>query len=98
MAYRQLTDAEIAALEAHGCSAEEWRAVTVAPGFDGLGATTEADFAGVRGTFETNPFVLAVTEHRARKDALGTLWIDRLNALAAKDLQKQETHGKGRMT
>ena len=34
----------------------------------------------------------------ARKDALGTLWIDRLNALAAKDLQKQETHGKGRMT
>lgn len=67
-------------------------------GFDGLGATTEADFAGVRGTFETNPFVLAVTEHRARKDALGALWIDRLNALAGKDLQKQETHGKGRMT
>ena len=42
----------------------------------------------MRGTFETNPFVLAVTEHRARKDALGALWIDRLNALAAKDLQK----------
>ena len=37
MAYRQLTDAEIAALEAHGCSAEDWRAVTVAPGFDAAG-------------------------------------------------------------
>ncbi len=54
-------------------------------GFDGLGATTEADFAGVRGTFETNPFVLAVTEHMTRKDALGTLWIDRLTALAEKE-------------
>lgn len=53
-------------------------------GFDGLGTTTEADFEGVRGTFETNPFVLAVTEHMARKNDLGTLWIDRLNALAGK--------------
>ena len=48
-------------------------------GFDGLGATTEADFEGVRGGFETNPFVAAVSEHMARKNALGTLWIDRLN-------------------
>ncbi len=34
MAYRQLTAREIAALEAHGCSAEDWRAVTVAPDFE----------------------------------------------------------------
>ena len=33
-AFRALTDAEIATLEAHGCSAEDWRAVTVAPDFD----------------------------------------------------------------
>ena len=36
-------------------------------GFDGLGATTEADFEGVRGAFETNPFVAATTEHMKRK-------------------------------
>ena len=53
-------------------------------GFDGGGATTEADFAGVRGTFETNPFVREVTAHMERKNALGVLWIDRLNALAGK--------------
>ena len=51
-------------------------------GFDGLGATTDADFAGVRGAFETNPFVAATTEHMKRKDALGKLWIDRLNGLS----------------
>ena len=51
-------------------------------GFDGLGATTEADFEGVRGAFETNPFVAATAEHMKRKHALGTLWIDRLNGLA----------------
>ena len=51
-------------------------------GFDGLGATTEADFEGVRGAFETNPFVAATTEHMKRKHDLGTLWIDRLNRLA----------------
>ena len=51
-------------------------------GFDGLGATTEADFEGVRGAFETNPFVAATTEHMKRKHDLGTLWIDRLNGLA----------------
>ena len=48
-------------------------------GFDGLGSTTDADFEGVRGAFETNPFVAAVKEHMARKGVLGTLWIDRLN-------------------
>ena len=51
-------------------------------GFDGLGATTEADFEGVRGVFETNPFVAATTEHMTRKNELGRLWIDRLNSLA----------------
>lgn len=51
-------------------------------GFDGLGRTRDADFEGVRGAFETNPFVLAVTDHMARKNALGAKWIDRLNALA----------------
>ena len=51
-------------------------------GFDGLGATTEADFESVRGVFERNPFVAATTEHMARKDKLGILWIDRLNRLS----------------
>jgi len=51
-------------------------------GFDGLGATTEADFESVRGVFEKNPFVAATTEHMKRKNELGVLWIDRLNALA----------------
>ena len=51
-------------------------------GFDGDGTTADADFEGVRGVFETNPFVAATTEHMKRKDALGKLWIDRLNALA----------------
>ena len=53
-------------------------------GFDGQGRTTEADFEGVRGVFETNPFVAAVKEHIKRKDALGALWIDKLEAAAAK--------------
>ena len=51
-------------------------------GFDGLGATTEADFESVRGVFEQNPFVAATTDHMSRKDRLGILWVDRLNALA----------------
>ena len=57
-------------------------------GFDGLGATTEADFEGVRGAFETNPFVAATTEHMKRKHALGTLWIDRRNGLAGQQAQQ----------
>lgn len=52
-------------------------------GFDGLGKTTEADFEGVRGIFETNPFVAATAEHMKKKNELGRLWIDRLNALAS---------------
>lgn len=47
-------------------------------GFDGLGATTEADFESVRGEFATNPFVGAVVEHMERKRALGELWLKRL--------------------
>jgi len=52
-------------------------------GFDGLGATTEADFESVRGVFEQNPFVAATTEHMSRKDKLGVHWINRLNAMSA---------------
>lgn len=48
-------------------------------GIDGLGATTEADFAGVRGTFESNPFVREVTDHIRRKSELGDFWIARLD-------------------
>ena len=47
-------------------------------GFDGLGATTEADFEGVRGAFETNPFVAEVLDHMKRKEALGRTWLNRL--------------------
>ena len=47
-------------------------------GFDGLGATTEADFESVRGIFETNPFVAAVLDHMKRKEALGKSWLKRL--------------------
>lgn len=55
-------------------------------GFDGLGATTEADFESVRGVFEQNPFVAATTEHMSRKDKLGILWIDRLNKLSERTI------------
>lgn len=47
-------------------------------GFDGRGATTDADFESVRGAFETNPFVSAVLEHIDRKSRLGDEWIARL--------------------
>lgn len=47
-------------------------------GFDGLGATTEADFEGVRGVFETNPFVAEVLDHMKRKEMLGRKWLKRL--------------------
>lgn len=49
-------------------------------GFDGQGTTTDADFESVRGAFETNPFVAAVTEHIERKKVLGDLWLARLKA------------------
>ena len=47
-------------------------------GFDGLGATTEADFESVRGVFETNPFVAEVLDHMKRKETLGRAWLQRL--------------------
>lgn len=53
-------------------------------GFDGDDVTADADFEGVRGAFETNPFVAATVEHMKRKDALGKLWIERLDALAGR--------------
>lgn len=48
-------------------------------GFDGHTNTAEADFEQVRGQFETNPFVTAVTEHIERKSALGDKWIEILS-------------------
>ncbi len=47
-------------------------------GFDGNTSTVEADFAEVRGQFESNPFVTAVQDHIAKKSALGEKWIERL--------------------
>ena len=44
-------------------------------GYDGNRSTAEADFAEVRGEFESNPFVTAVQEHIAKKSALGDKWI-----------------------
>ena len=44
-------------------------------GFDGtLPSTIAADFEQVRGDFESNPFVSAVTAHIATKTALGEKW------------------------
>ena len=48
-------------------------------GFDGNTRTAEADFAEVRGQFESNPFVTAVQQHIATKSALGDKWIARLS-------------------
>lgn len=46
-------------------------------GFDGAKASTAAaDFEQVRGAFESNPFVSAVTEHIERKVALGNKWLE----------------------
>ena len=41
--------------------------------------TPEADFAEVRGQFESNPFVTAVQQHIATKSELGDKWIKRLS-------------------
>lgn len=48
-------------------------------GFDGNTSTAEADFAEVRGQFDSNPFVTAVQEHIRVKSALGEKWIERLS-------------------
>lgn len=41
--------------------------------------TMDADFEQVRGDFESNSFVSAVTEHIERKGALGDKWLSRLS-------------------
>lgn len=41
--------------------------------------TMDADFEQVRGDFESNTFVAAVTEHIRRKTALGDKWLTRLS-------------------
>ena len=44
-------------------------------GFDGTRPSTiAADFEQVRGDFESNPFVSAVTAHIATRTALGEKW------------------------
>ncbi len=48
-------------------------------GFDGNTRTAEADFAEVRGQFDSNPFVTAVQQHIEVKSALGDKWIERLS-------------------
>lgn len=40
--------------------------------------TMDADFEQVRGDFESNTFVAAVTEHIQRKTALGAKWLAQL--------------------
>lgn len=48
-------------------------------GFDAQKRTNiDADFEQVRGDFESNPFVKAVTEHIERKTALGDKWLAKL--------------------
>ncbi len=44
-------------------------------GCDGNENTTQDDFEQVRGDFESNPFVTAVTEHIRKKTELGDRWI-----------------------
>ena len=48
-------------------------------GFDGNTSTAEADFAEVRGQFDSNPFVTAIQEHIRVKSALGEEWIRKLS-------------------
>lgn len=48
-------------------------------GFDGNTSTAEADFAEVRGQFDSNPFVTAVEQHIKVKSALGDKWIEALS-------------------
>ncbi|MDF9829188.1 DUF4954 family protein [Parabacteroides sp. PF5-6] len=49
-------------------------------GVDGTSDEKQKDFAGVRGDFENNPFVVAVTAHIRSKEALGNELIERLEA------------------
>lgn len=50
-------------------------------GVDGDRSQQKADFESVRGSFESNSFVLAVLEHIDRKTGLGEKVINRLNTL-----------------
>ncbi|MCQ2348578.1 MAG: DUF4954 family protein [Paludibacteraceae bacterium] len=50
-------------------------------GVDGDASQQKADFESVRGKFESNPFVLAVNEHIARKTTLGQNILTRLQQL-----------------
>lgn len=50
-------------------------------GVDGDRTQQKADFESVRGSFESNSFVLAVLEHIDRKTGLGEKVINRLNTL-----------------
>lgn len=50
-------------------------------GVDGSDDEKQADFEGVRGDFENNPFVAAVRDHITNKRALGDELIDRMERL-----------------
>jgi hypothetical protein len=50
-------------------------------GIDGAEEEKRGDFEGVRGDFESNPFVAAVQEHIVKKRALGDELISRLETL-----------------
>ena len=50
-------------------------------GVDGSDKEKQEDFEGVRGAFESNPFVTAVKEHIIAKRALGNELIDRIEKL-----------------
>ena len=51
-------------------------------GLDGNDETKLKDFENVRGSFDSNPFVIAVQEHIKKKSALGQELIDRISHLA----------------
>lgn len=51
-------------------------------GVDGNDETKLKDFENVRGSFDSNPFVIAVQEHIKKKSALGQELIDRIKPLA----------------
>ena len=50
-------------------------------GVDGSDKEKQEDFEGVRGVFESNPFVTAVKEHIVVKKALGDELIERMERL-----------------
>lgn len=51
-------------------------------GLDGNDETKRKDFENVRGSFDSNPFIIAVQEHIKKKSALGQELIDRISPLA----------------